>query len=388
MIDLKTTTLLVIAIMFGYYVYGAASDPFIDTANASKYMYGIGMPIMLALGYFFYQFIQDKYPENLSFVSLALFIVAAIFLMLIWYVGASIWSLSMFSLMTDTVFLLILIVAMALGFLIFGNSLKSATGWKGVFVNLLFYLPCLVLDVIQYIKREFQLTSQSIYILLGLEAALVLFYFYIPKLVLYLSRLDTVAILEGSAFLDIPRIFTVNDDTMMPNTLSITDTAEPVVRHHYAISMWLYVNHYTSNTIAYNKETPIFDYGEGRPKITFANTDSNNVEKRDTYRIYFTNTGEDRYYEFKMPGQRWNQVVFNYTSNYVDLFVNGHLERTFYLKNKQPNYSTDNIVKVGATDGIIGAISNIVYHKSPMTKSAIAANYNLLKNKTPPTIKM
>jgi len=112
------------------------------------------------------------------------------------------------------------------------------------------------------------------------------------------------------------------------------------------------------------------------------------VEKRDTYRIYFTNTGEDRYYEFKMPGQRWNQLVFNYTSNYVDLFVNGHLERTFYLKNKQPNYSTDNIVKIGATDGIIGAISNIVYHKSPMTKSAIAANYNLMKNKTPPTIKM
>jgi hypothetical protein len=374
--------------MFGYFVYGATRDPYIETANAAKYMYGIGMPIMLLMGYYFYQFIQANYPDNLTGVSMALFMIAMVFLISMWYVGASMWSLSMISFLGNAVFLLILIVALALGFFMYGNSLKSTTGWKGVFINLIFYLPCLVLDLVQYIKREFQLTGQPIYILLGVEAMLILFYLYIPKLVLYLSRLDTVPILEGSAYLDIPRTLAVNDDTMMPNTLAISDTADPVVRNHYAISMWLYVNHYTSNTIAYNKETLIFDYGEGRPKITFANTDVNNIEKRDTYRFYFTNVGEDRFYEFKMPGQRWNQLVFNYTSNYVDLFVNGHLERTFYLKNKQPNYATDNIVKIGATDGIIGAISNITYHKSPMTKSAIAAKYNLLKNKSPPTIKM
>jgi hypothetical protein len=58
------------------------------------------------------------------------------------------------------------------------------------------------------------------------------------------------------------------------------------------------------------------------------------------------------------------------------------------LKNKQPNYATPDLMKIGATDGIIGAISNIVYHKKTMTKSAIAADYNILKKQSPPTIKI
>jgi hypothetical protein len=389
MIDIQTISLVVFGFVFGYYIYAATLDPNIDTSKATLYMYGIGLPIMMILGYWFYMFIRDKYPLHSTYVALALSAVALLFLYTIWYAGLSIWSLSVLSYFSSAVFLLILVVAMALLFYIFGSSLKQSTGWGGVFVRILFYLPCLALDFIQYIKTEFQLTTRPIYILLLVESILIAFYVYLPKIVQYFSKINAIPILNGSAFLDIPQTFEVSKDILIPNAIQTSDVVEMVANRNYALSMWLFVNHYTSNTIAYNNETLLFDYGAGRPKITFVNDDPN---MRDTYRIYFTNAvgmdSADRYYDLKMPGQKWNHVVFNYTSNYVDLFVNGHLERTFYLKNKQPDFSTADIVRVGATDGINGAISNIVYHKKPLTKSAISANYNILKKQSPPIIKM
>lgn len=389
MIDIQTLSLTVFGLAFGYYIYMATLDPNMDTSNSTTYMYGIGLPAMMILGYLFYMFITDKYPTHAGSAAIALSAVAALFIYTIWYAGLSIWSISILSYLSSAVFLLILVVAMALFFYLFGSSFKSSTGWGGVFVRIFFYLPCLTLDFIQYMKNEFQMTTRPVYILLLVQAILIAFYVYIPKIVYYFSKIDAIPILAGSAFLDIPQTFEVSNEILLPNAIQMSDVVESVPNRNYALSMWLFVNHYTTNTIAYNKETPLFNYGEGRPKITFVNDDANT---RDTYRIYFTNApgvdSADRYYELKMPGQKWNQIVFNYTSNYVDLFVNGHLERTFYLKNKQPDFSTADIVKVGATDGINGAISNVVYHKKPLSKSAISARYNTLKKQSPPTIKM
>jgi hypothetical protein len=376
------------ALLSGYYINSAIADPTIATANATKYMYGIGLPIMVLLGYTFYQFILEKYPTNSSMVAIAFIMIASVFIFSSWYADISLWSLSVLS---TVLTLFIVVIAMAIIFYVFSNSMKSSTGWGGVFINLLFYLPCLFLDFVQYIKKEFDLTSRPIYILLSLEAILIALYVYLPKLIMHFSKMDSVSILERTVFLDIPQTLEVSKEILMPDTLSVANSDDTVHRRNFALSMWLYVNHYTSNTIAYNKETTLFDYGAGRPKITFANTDINNTDSRDTYRVYITNADvelNERFYEFKMPGQRWNQIVFNYTPNYVDLFINGHLERTFYLKNKQPNYATPDLMKIGATDGIIGAISNIVYHKKTMTKSAIAADYNILKKQSPPTIKI
>lgn len=389
MIDIQTLSLTVFGLAFGYYIYMATLDPNMDTSNSTTYMYGIGLPAMMILGYLFYMFINDKYPTHAGSAAIALSAVAALFIYTIWYAGLSIWSISILSYLSSATFLLILVVAMALFFYLFGSSFKTSTGWGGVLVRIFFYLPCLTLDFIQYMKNEFQMTTRPVYILLLVEAILIAFYVYIPKIVYYFSKIDAIPILAGSAFLDIPQTFEVSKDILLPNPIQTSDVVESVSSRNYALSMWLFVNHYTTNTIAYNKETLLFNYGEGRPKITFVNDDANT---RDTYRIYFTNApgvdSADRYYELKMPGQKWNQIVFNYTSNYVDLFVNGHLERTFYLKNKQPDFSTAEIVKVGATDGINGAISNIVYHKNPLSKSAISARYNTLKKQSPPTIKM
>jgi len=80
-----------------------------------------------------------------------------------------------------------------------------------------------------------------------------------------------------------------------------------------------------------------------------------------------------------------NQFVFNYTSDSVDLFVNGSLDKTFrFNSDTRPVYSADDLVMVGSNDGVDGAICNIRYYIGNQTRSQIANSYNLLMKKNPP----
>jgi hypothetical protein len=79
--------------------------------------------------------------------------------------------------------------------------------------------------------------------------------------------------------------------------------------------------------------------------------------------------------------------VFNYTSNGVDLFINGKIERTLTYDNNNllPQYHLTDVIKIGGNKGLNGAISNVKYYKKPLTQFEIANNYNLLMYKNPPT---
>ena len=141
-----------------------------------------------------------------------------------------------------------------------------------------------------------------------------------------------------------------------------------------------------------------------KPRITYYNSDGQS-EQRDIYRIYFTNNtalNKDTdeygnlikdndfkpYYELKLPAQRWNNLVFNYSSTHADLFVNGNLERTFKLNQKLPEYSSSDVFTTGSNNGLDGAISNIRYYPKTISKHRITSMYNIFMKKTPPTINL
>ena len=50
-----------------------------------------------------------------------------------------------------------------------------------------------------------------------------------------------------------------------------------------------------------------------------------------------------------------------------------------------PNYSPDDLIVVGSTDGIDGAICNVEYYIGNQTRAQIANSYNLLVKNNPPT---
>ena len=106
----------------------------------------------------------------------------------------------------------------------------------------------------------------------------------------------------------------------------------------------------------------------------------------DTYRIA---VGPNAAYDITMPSQKWNNIVLNYNTNStIDVFANGHLVRTFADADKiERNTELNRLpteVRIGSNNGLYGAICNINYYKTPLSKSQITTQYNLLAERNPP----
>ena len=81
--------------------------------------------------------------------------------------------------------------------------------------------------------------------------------------------------------------------------------------------------------------------------------------------------------------QKWNNIVINYNGGTLDIFMNGKLIKS---KINVVPYINNTALTVGKDDGINGDICNLIYYKSPMSKSDIYRMYHIFKNKNPPVI--
>jgi hypothetical protein len=355
---------------------------------------------LVGIGFFLNQYFQNQFSYLVPVFS----IIAIISIIIYILVTITSSTASIVYYIFGFIAFLAIIFGLALFFYIFSNYLKSKTGWTGFFIYLLFYIPCLAIAFVKYIINEFKMTSNPALILFFIELVLLLTYIVLPKIIMHISSKEGIPILEGSVFLNKQNTYAI--DTTMPDQddLQLAGNVDDIQRRNYSLSMWTYLNAHSKNKMPYNTETDIFDYGDRKPRITYYNSDEQNGE-RDIYRIYFTNNttlNEDKndqnnlikdndfkpYYELKLPAQRWNNLVFNYSSTHADLFVNGNLERTFKLNQKLPVYSSSDVFTTGSNNGLDGAISNIRYYPKTISKHRITSMYNIFMKKTPPTINL
>jgi len=451
---------------------------FVYADNSKSFSYttlGFVLMTFFALGvtlYYYYPGMNGR-PPNMTVVYL--FAIIIVFVVIFSYVGAAIDAKNLKAL--GIVFIVILsgllIVSLAFVFYIFGDYLKQRRGLVGLIINFIFYIPCMVLDFIEYMKREFSLTTRTEYILLAIETVLIICYFFARPIINSALAGKTVFLLKNPLFLNrqtillnetsslgvdknsdllshnasveyraIPNSATNNDSptTYEPvgeDTSSSTETPpspdnsattyspdnsattyspdnsattyspdnsantyapkgaedvdfykiEPsmlVFNTNFSISMWVYLNIQTNSSAPMN-EINVFDYGGGKPKISYINNPLD-VKNRDMYNFYFTDSTSTPNYQASMPSQKWNNIVFNYSSQKVDLFVNGNLATTFYFDsaNLMPNYSESDQIIVGEEKGLSGAICNIVYTKTNMLNNQIVNDYNILMLKSPP----
>jgi len=286
----------------------------------------------------------------------------------------------------------IVIIGLAIVFQVFANFFKSLRGIPSFLTYLLFYIPCLLLNFVKYLLNEYRMTTNPVLVLFMIELVLVLSYLYLPGIINNLSLKDGIAIQKSYVYLNNENIYPMNEIMYKDNKeLQIMNNQNETIRRNYAISMWLFVNDYSKNMAGYNKETIIFNYGDGKPKITYKNKEANSIQhnRMDACRIYFTNnttndTDQLPYYDLKLPSQKWNHIVFNYTSKHVDLFVNGKLERTYYFKNNIPDYIDSDAITTGSENGLSGSICNIRYYKKNLSQRDVINIYNPLMNKNPP----
>ena len=109
---------------------------------------------------------------------------------------------------------------------------------------------------------------------------------------------------------------------------------------------------------------------------------------------------KETFYQIDVPNQKWNNITLNYNDNSVDVYMNGKLERTFYLAGKDipsknfeskdsqqtflPKYNDLDTITIGDVHGIDGGICNVVYFPEPLTAEQIIFNYNTTVLNDPP----
>ena len=321
---------------------------------------------------------------------------------------------------------LIIVVGFAIIFNVFRNATRRLTGWSGFMFQLFFFIPCLLSDYLDYLKREYTSTPPVVFTLFIAEILLILAYIYLPKLLNRNMVKNSVMIQKDPMRLDVSkvisnnRMFHINPKDVLQTTKDVQDKttllgdktnlitamtdasgnmlnpgARDIFTTNFGLSMWIYVN---EKDIGVNEPTdktpqieiPIFKYGNtdngnlGKPSISYV---GNSRWKFNFTVPKATISGikqKDTHFILSVPSQKWNQIVFNYYDNKVDLWINGNLERNMDLHLNPIKQTQNDIITVGSKSGLMGGICNIQFYSKPMTLSQISQSYNLLYSQNPP----
>jgi len=261
--------------------------------------------------------------------------------------------------------------------------------WLNFIIQLIIYIPCLIEDGITYLVKEYQLTARPIVLLFVLEIILLILFFTLPTLLLRIVQSSTHQgfLLPGSLPLSVKTVLSDssvmrlnNVDKKATSTLALVNYTQKY-NQNYAFSFWVYLNKY-DNGIQHQQRN-VFNYGNeglhGKPCVY--------IQSSQVYAA-LSNRGVDAStIPLDVQAQKWNNFVFNYRFNQVDVFLNGDLVTTVPLDNNIPVMSPDDIVVVGDDrGGISGAICNLMYHDKPMTNMEITSAYNWLHLMNPPII--
>jgi hypothetical protein len=332
----------------------------------------------------------------------------------------------------------------------------------------IFFIPCLLIIVIDEINKDIKLTPSPVYLLLFILILLITLLFILPFLFKYFRTLNKSSLLKGTdpyylnekkviaiyqnlnknvnSTIDIPipkadstsnPIITNPIDSLLstlnlnkqentlfkafdssteiaPESKDITKQAKDNIsdtkgynfkllkndyngiynvktsfydppktinkfpyNYTYSISFYVYINPQPTNTsVAYNKDTEIFNYAY-KPVIYYNGKSQSIIVRSRT----LNNKGDqlDTIYEGKnIKHQKWLFIVINYSNNNIDVFIDGKLVGT--KKDITPYFKGDKVT-IGENEGIHGSIKEINYYSEITSPLTIELLYNLTNNK-------
>ena len=238
--------------------------------------------------------------------------------------------------------------------------------------NTMMYIPCLILDVINAIKKEYKSTTPTAVMVLGFDVALYFVIWVLPKINKYLFDVPGQQLINEPIYTDQAKVLGNYE-----NLVEDSDGVDPKWKYNYSLSCWLYINPQPPNTgEQYTTFTSLLNYGN-KPNILYK-ADTNTlmitmkIKNDDETIIYKSN-------DFLL--QKWNNIIVNYDGGTLDVFINNKL--VVSQDSVVPYMSFDQITS-GETNGIQGGICNVKYYKRVLTIGEIHQIYNSVKNKDPP----
>jgi len=151
---------------------------------------------------------------------------------------------------------------------------------------------------------------------------------------------------------------------------------------NYTLSFWFYINPTQQNIIT-DDWLDVLDYGN-KIKVQYGLVNNENNVIRFTIRENNKDTFKFIHLESNIPSQKWNNFIFKYYDNKVDIFMNGILRDT--LSNVFINREEYNLITIGQNNGMTGSICNIIYYPYSLSIDKINQNYANLINNNPPII--
>jgi len=251
-----------------------------------------------------------------------------------------------------------------------GDPTETKPSWIKLIMNTFTYIPCLLLTLTDYIKEQYQLTTQPIVILLLCEILLIALYFIFPWI------MEKILLHNTSQLLNEPENLNIEKNL---GTFKDVNFVDDQFQYHYALSSWIYLNSNPPETNPnYDEYTSLLNVGD-RPNIEF------NVLK-NKLRIKMKTEGKNEkiIYEtrdFKM--QKWNNILINYDGSTLDIFINNE------LVSSTPEiipYNDNTMITSGTNNGLYGGICNVRYFNDNINRGKINWIYNSVKTFNPPII--
>jgi len=246
---------------------------------------------------------------------------------------------------------IIIIIGLGISYLLLfsgSEEIKSKDDFGEFVREFIFFIPCLLIELVKYLKNQFNITTEITWILLFLEVILIIFYFLIPTLLKQSSTKGGTMLLEGPIY-----------------TNNLRDLGSIEKKNlNYSVALQLWINPQPENTASsYSKWSSLFNYGN-RPNILY------NGKKR-MIKVVSMNGKNDLVTVYKsqdFPFQSWMKIVIIYRGSIIDVFVNDKLVGS--LSNVNPYIETGKITS-GVEDGINGGIKDIIYFNRPLDKNEI-----------------
>lgn len=315
-----------------------------------------------------------------------------------------------------TSFILNILLLLFILFIIFklitgGNYYERSPGYR-LFVNIILYIPCIFVWIIDKIgsltgfsynkinpnlslsntlfgtMKNLKETPVQYYTIFGAILLCYFLYFWgIPQFKNNFSK-------QGGTIL-------VNNPvpTNIQNSIGTYDALNGITNeasganqydYQYAISFWVYINaDGPSTNTSLTKYTSLLNYG-GKPNVLYNATTNTLLITIDTHgstedtesKEYDTNGNVILYKLSDVLLQKWNNIIVNYNGGTVDVFYNGQLVKT--TLGVVPRMSKDTLT-IGENVGINGQICNVNYFNTSLNIEQVYYLYNTAKDKDPPT---
>jgi len=370
--------IITIILIFTTNPYGILTE---TNGGASIFLSMVG-GFLIVMGFLFYQ-TKKQSTENvetggvlsyfgkiLTTFAFFLLVIAAIYF--IFYLASYYTNFSAYFLFGINALIVIGMITMAVKYFGIhdGKQSDSPPSWSKLLGKVITYIPCLLLDLVDYLKYQYQITTKPIMIVFIVELLLIGLYFIYPWIVKhFLSHNSNQLVKEPVVLNNVTNLGSFSD----------VNYVDDKFQYKYAVSGWIYIDSFPPETnSSYDEYTSLLNIGD-KPNFLF------NVTK-NKLKIMLKTQGNNESIlyetdEFRM--QKWNHVVVNYDGATMDIFINNELVSS--TPGSIP-YNSNTMMTCGTMNGIYGGVCNVNYFKEAISRAKITWLYTSVKNLNPPVI--